>query len=215
MERERGSKVIAIVALCIGVVGLSLGFAAFSSNLTINSSATVTVEDNFSVYFDEDSINVEENGATAGQPTVDNVEKREGTQVYESSTIGDLSAAFTAPGQSVKYTFNAVNNGQYVAYLTDVNFIAPVTPVCTAKNGATQALVDEACKQISLSLKVGTETITSETTSYANSIAIGGTTPVEVTITYAVKEGVENQPLADGDFDVEFGDIELTYKSVR
>jgi hypothetical protein len=38
---ERNSKVIAIVALCIGVVGLSLGFAAFSNTLTISSSATV------------------------------------------------------------------------------------------------------------------------------------------------------------------------------
>ena len=42
---ERNSKVIAIVALCIGVVGLSLGFAAFSAQLTIESGATVTKTD--------------------------------------------------------------------------------------------------------------------------------------------------------------------------
>lgn len=214
MDRERGSKVIAIVALCVGVVGLSLGFAAFSSNLTIKSSASVTVEDNFSVYFDQASINSQvTGGAVAGNPTVTNTEKREGTQVYEASEIGDLSAAFTAPGQSVTYTFNAVNNGQYLAYLTDVNFTAP-EKTCTATGTTTQALVDAACEQISLTLKVGTETITSTTKSYANTIAIGGTAPVEVTITYA-EAATENQPLADGDFTVAFGDIELVYSSTR
>ena len=35
MEKDRGTKVIAIVALIVAVVGLSLGFAAFSSTLTI------------------------------------------------------------------------------------------------------------------------------------------------------------------------------------
>ena len=42
MERNRQTKVIAIVALCVAVVGLTLGFAAFSNTLTISSSATVT-----------------------------------------------------------------------------------------------------------------------------------------------------------------------------
>lgn len=223
MDRERGSKVIAIVALCVGVVGLSLGFAAFSSNLTIKSSASVTVEDNFSVYFDEDSIEaIPTGGATADAEaiTVTNTEKKEeGSQVYATSEIGDLHANFTAPGQSVTFKFNAVNNGQYVAYLTDAEFgVVAGTELfkkCTAATGTTQSLVDAACENISLTLKVGDEVITSGTTTFANEIAINGTTPVEVTITYAEKEGVDNQPLADGDFEVAFGDIGLTYKSVR
>ena len=39
MERDRSGKVIAIVALLVGVVGLTIGFAAFSNTLTIQSSA--------------------------------------------------------------------------------------------------------------------------------------------------------------------------------
>lgn len=41
MERNKKTKVIAIVALIIGVIGLSIGFAAFSSILNIQSSANV------------------------------------------------------------------------------------------------------------------------------------------------------------------------------
>ena len=35
MDRDRRARVIAIAALLVGVVGLSLGFAAFSNTLTI------------------------------------------------------------------------------------------------------------------------------------------------------------------------------------
>lgn len=212
MERERGSKIIAIVALCVGVVGLSLGFAAFSSQLVIRSSATVTPDaSEFSVVFDGEIAESVVGGAEAGDPTISTETITQGDSSVEASTVGDLSAAFTAPGQSVTYTVDAKNAGKYIAYLTNVTFAAP-EKTCTAKEGTTQAYVDLACENISLTLKVGDEVITSGTTSYTNEIAIGGTTPVEVTIAYAEVEG---QTLADGDFDVEFGDIQLTYSSVR
>ena len=41
MKRERQAKWVSIIALCISVLGLTLGFAAFSNTLTISSSATV------------------------------------------------------------------------------------------------------------------------------------------------------------------------------
>ena len=41
MEKSRRTQYIAIIALVIGVVGLSIGFSAFSSVLQIQSSATV------------------------------------------------------------------------------------------------------------------------------------------------------------------------------
>ena len=42
MEKNRTGQVIALLALVVGVVGLSIGFAAFSSVLKIQSNATVT-----------------------------------------------------------------------------------------------------------------------------------------------------------------------------
>lgn len=41
MERNKKAKVIAIVPLIIGVIDLSIGFAAFSSILNVQSSANV------------------------------------------------------------------------------------------------------------------------------------------------------------------------------
>ena len=45
MEKDRGGRVIAIVALLVGVVGLTIGFAAFTNTLTIQSDASVTPDD--------------------------------------------------------------------------------------------------------------------------------------------------------------------------
>ena len=42
MEKERHIKILSIIALVLAIAGMSLGFAAFSSTLTISSSATVT-----------------------------------------------------------------------------------------------------------------------------------------------------------------------------
>ena len=52
MEKDRRARFIAIAALLVGVIGLSLGFAAFSNTLTIKSSAEVNVDPNtFNVDF--------------------------------------------------------------------------------------------------------------------------------------------------------------------
>ena len=59
MERDRRARIIAIAALLLGVVGLSLGFAAFSNTLTIQSSAEVTVNsDVFNVDFSKQTASV-------------------------------------------------------------------------------------------------------------------------------------------------------------
>ena len=217
MEKNRGTKVIAIVALLVGVVGLSLGFAAFSNNLTISSSAEVRPDSSaFNVDFSSSNSAVETNPVvatvsdatevTATNATIDNT---------TNPTITNLKATFTEPGQSATYSFYAYNAGQYVAYLNSIiygNVSGEATnKVCTAKTGTTQALVDSACNGISVSVKVGSEAVTtgSVATISGHSLAKDSAEQVVVTISYASESAI-----ADGDFDVAFGDITLTYDSV-
>ena len=52
MERTRSIKALSIVALIVAVVGLAIGFAAFSTSLKISQSATVKPSDeSFNVSF--------------------------------------------------------------------------------------------------------------------------------------------------------------------
>ena len=213
---ERSSRVIAVIALCVGVVGLTLGFAAFSNSLTISSSASVTPDaSTFNVDFSSsnDSVvagkvsPVTNPGTVVGtDATIDNT---------NAPTISNLSATFTKPGDSVTYTFYARNAGEYEAFLKSINFnnvaSGSTTKKCTAGGGTTDALVQAACESITLSVKVGSESAVTGTTAdiSGHSLAKNSSETIVVKIEYTA-----GGALADGDFTVEFGDVSLTYSSV-
>ncbi len=216
MSENKSYKLIAIIAILVGAVGVAIGYSAFSSNLIINSSAEVTPDANlFSVKFSSSDQSVQTNAIT---PTLSpqNVTGFSGTNATISNsgdpTISNLKATFTEPGQSVTYSFNSFNDGEYIAYLNSITFTGSKT--CTAKNTTTQSLVDAACNGISLSITVGESTKTVTTTETVSSIsshslATNTAEPVSVTITYASGSGI-----ADGDFDVTLPSITLKYDSV-
>lgn len=229
MEKNRGTRVIAIIALLAGVAGLSLGFAAFSNTLIIRSQATVNPTNEFKVYFSKtaapnysvDPVVPEiPNGsaATATNATIDNT-------TGANPTISNLHATFTQPGQSVTYRFYAYNKGQYTGYLRSIAFEnvtgESTTRICTPGKDAnnvdtTASMVTAACSGITVSVQVGSEAAkvnpTSATTydTYSlHSLAKDASEEVVVVITYAA-----NSALADGPFTVAFGDIKLGYSSV-
>ena len=71
MERNGSGKVIAVIALVVAVVGLSLGFAAYSTYLRVEGSATVQTDtNNWKVGFSTDGTDIE---ALNGTNTVNGV----------------------------------------------------------------------------------------------------------------------------------------------
>ena len=71
-------------------------------------------------------------------------------------------------------------------------------------------MVEAACNGISVSVKVGNDTYTGSMDSITNhSLDLDDYEEVVVTIEYA-----SNASRTDGDFEVAFGDITLTYDSV-
>ena len=222
MEKQRSTKVIAVVALIAAVFGLSIGFAAYSRTLNItNIDATVTPgESELDVFFDNDqtkdnalevvkgtgtgALSTEE-GATITNPALNS-----GTQ----PTISGFTANFTAKGQSVVYTFYVYNNSPYNAYLNAVSFTgAEPHKSCEATAAGTNAtLVQNACNDITLSLKVGTDTILSTNSAAfkSHTIAAGAWQPVVVEIAY---DGT-TYPLPDGDMKVTFDGIQLSYTTI-
>ena len=229
MENERSSKVVAIVALCVGVVGLSLGFAAFSSTLTISSSAGV--KPNASA-FNVDLSTTDATGAEKEITTDPVVPTKNPTDLTAANgtidntgepTITGLKANFTAPGQSVTYTFYAHNAGEYEAFLNSIiigetSEGSGKTKVCTADSvsdenpsAANADLVEQACEAITLSVKVGAEAVTTTSVDSiaSHSLAKDTSELVTVTIDYA-----STGARADGNFSVAFGDITLTYDPV-
>lgn len=216
MEKNKHGQYIALLALVVGVVGLSIGFSAFSSVLKIQSNATVKPSsDTMNVDFSSSNTEVLANEITPVATPSTVVATNAKIDNTNSPTISNLNATFTEPGQKVVYNFYAYNAGELEAFLKSIVYSnvasASSNKVCTAKEGTTDALVQKACNGISVKVKVGTEAeASSSVASISNhSLAKGSADAITVTLEYAA--GADR---ADGDFTVSFGDITLNYSSV-
>lgn len=221
MERDRNSKILAIIALTVAVIGLSLGFAAFSQTLTIHSSAEVKPdEDDFTNNVKFVTNDDSSEGTVAGVPGGDESGASGDTANLTATTISNIKAKFTKPGQEVTYTFKVKNESPYIAYLRSVTFNASSdeeNPIkCTvithdgqSEKDALEADVLAACGDIHVTVTVGSDPYTtsnSKITGHSLAAKTGSET-VEVKIDYT------GTNTADGDFAVEIGDIELNYAS--
>ena len=237
MKNKQG---LTIAALIIAIVGLSIGFAAFSNTLNISSSASVNPDaSSLKVvfakdYFTDQKTTLNQLDTTAVVPTTagtgvtatNGVINNDG---QDGPTLTGLSAAFTAPGQSVTYNLYVVNAGQLKAYLTDIEFGTIGTPAkavsCTVaqtkkvndttvnltdEEKATESLVNAACEGISVSVKIGTLTPMTSSGSLNNlPLEVKGYEPVQIVISYT-----SGSAYVDGPMNVAFGDVSINASSV-
>ena len=180
MEKKRGNQVMAIAALFIAVIGLSLGFAAFSNTLNISSSATVTpAATNFDIDFSyantgsTPTLTSTAANVSASPSTLTTVLGTINNTPVGSPTIGEFKVDFTEPGQYVEYTFYTMNVGKLEGFLKQINFgsnsitcdvattDADNNPI-TVESGlrATKSLVDAACVDMSMTITVDGQAVT-------------------------------------------------------
>ena len=178
MERQRKYKIFSIVALMFAVVGMSLGYAAFSKVLTITASATITPnEEDFKVVtyglkdeeaywsFDGSGIfsneSLSENNSfgrslytdsTTG--TIANI-----TNNKNSTTISNINITFTNKKRNeYQYYFIIKNEGKYDAYLDLTQFeyyslFNDYNGTCTSiEENADQKAIEEVCKNTYITL---------------------------------------------------------------
>ena len=128
MERNNG-KVIAIVALVVAVIGLSLGFAAFSTTLQIDSVANVSAGNNWDVGFGTTS-----SAIVSSQTTKSATGTNTGVLSVTKFTLSQNTNAtlnFTDT-KSVVYDLYIVNEGTATAYLDNVTFSNPIVSCAPA-----------------------------------------------------------------------------------
>ncbi|MBE6152338.1 MAG: hypothetical protein E7165_03390 [Firmicutes bacterium] len=206
MQRTRNRQIMTIALIMASIVGLGVGFAAFSSSLSIKSGVSVSPDSStFSVKFSSSATAQERNPIEAVTNPETLVAKDGEIDAVDATTISNLSVEFTQPDQTATYTFYARNTGAYLAYL---NMIQVGEKTCTPGDGADADLVAAACEALSVSVSVGTNSVTKTESITNHTLAAGSSEEVIVTLEYA-KDGAR----ADGAFTVSFGDISLTYSS--
>ena len=228
--KDNKTKVITIAALVIAVIALSIGFAAFSSTLNIQTGANVNPTDTFSVKFSNSDTSLAvpnvlptNNSTATGDTAVIN------NNDAHNPVISNLSAHFTAPGEKVEYVFYVRNMGPYDAYLTDVRFNNAESgssfKKCTATSDNPVSNANAMCEYINFKLELaGLATPLTPSSNFAttvgnNYIVNKSATPesgntnsklVKVTIEYP-----DGSPYADGGFDVSFGSVEMVFATLQ
>ena len=195
MEKNNG-KIIAIVALVVAVVALSVGFAAFADQLTIDGNATAKMGDNpFDANNSDAGLNYK--ATTAECHDTENSSTSVITTGYSTGTLsGDtwsgISVPLTKDVPSVTCTAVVENKTAYVAYLKGISANTAIS--CSSSGANATANANNVCATVDLTVQVGsvaTDKITSHgavqptaNNSTTGSVAANGEATVTVTISY-------------------------------
>ncbi len=220
MEKNNG-KIIAIVALVVAVVALSVGFAAFADQLTIDGQATAQGSEN---PFDDTT-----NGALEYDNTANATKCYYGNDTSDTTTVhgtasGDswsgISVSLTREKPSVTCTATVKNDTTYNAYLRGIKASGPVTCASNGTNAATNA--SSVCATVAVTAQFGaaaSDKITINKDTAANyeitsglsgSVSANGTSTVTVVISYD-----PTNSSADEDVTITLPTITHTYSSAQ
>lgn len=119
MEKDRGFRVIAIIAILVSIVGLTVGFASLNQTLNINGTATIKGS-NWSVKF----INMGTPALTGAATATANLD--------DTSAIATITADLKKPGDKAVIAFDVTNAGDIDAKLNATPVFSGDTATATA-----------------------------------------------------------------------------------
>lgn len=178
---QEKTKNVLLAVLIVGLVSMTVAYAALSTTLTIKSSATIA-KTNWSI-----KIKNWEQAPALTNPNGGNSEATVKAPTITDTDISGLEITFKKPGDAVKFTFDLVNEGDIDAQLNAV-------VVGTSNNAnVTNEVV---CGS-------GTKTVPVPKTTDASMdlVKSTGSIPCEMTVTYSASAGTvaENTPVTIGD----------------
>ena len=122
--KEHKNIYILLIALCIGVVGLSIGYAALSTQLTITTNKFTISAQSWKVAFNNGTVNAitsstSNTGFSCGVATVDD------------SSVSIAESVLSKPGDKCTYALTIKNTGSIDARLSNIVSKNPSGVSCT------------------------------------------------------------------------------------
>lgn len=199
MEKDRGFKIIAIAALLLSVIGLSIAYAGYTATLTVEGTATVSSA--WKVIWKDLSA-----GTATGYASVEG--KTLAIDSTSKQSISGFIGTLKAPGDTITYTWKAANDGEINANLTGVS-LGSLSCAPAATGGSTAAEATAVCGKLEVAFKYDGAALTSSTTGVLNK---NTTKDVEMKITYKdVGDPVE----LSGDVAVTLSTTSFTYEQAE
>lgn len=122
MNRDRNFRMVAIIALCLAVVGLTIGYAALNQTLDIKNKTTLKGT-RWSIKFDDTTLSTPQ---ITGSAAVVNAATISNTEIT-------VDVSLTKPGDEIYYTFDVTNDGNIDAELGTAPTLPDLT-LATEKN---------------------------------------------------------------------------------
>lgn len=115
MKKNISFSTVTIVLLSVAVIAMSVGFANFSSNLTINGTTKVE-SSSWNVSFQEDSYQETSGSVTVSEPNRS-----------ISATSMTYNVTLAEPGDFYEFTINVQNSGTFDAQLSGITMSSLTT----------------------------------------------------------------------------------------
>lgn len=217
MDKKKNLGVVTgAVALMVSVIALTVAYATYSSNVTIEGSGTAAAA-KWSVKF-QNLVGASNSGTTptgtlgnSGGFAVTSRETSRPTLSQSGTSITNMGVEVKTPGDYVYYVFDIVNDGDFAAEI-DTGFTMP-TPSCT--KGATGVDDDETnvCGLLDYTLNY----YTPATQTVGNAVSVGDTYSIGQSRTVILKlqyNTTNDQTLLPKD-DVTIGNLDITIPFVQ
>ena len=180
-KKEKNIKVVAVVALIVAVVGLSVAYAALSQTLKLTGTAKIT-DAKWDVSFVKGSV-TKTGDVQFTEPTV------------SATSISGYDVTFKKPGDKIVYNFKIKNNGQINAKL---NTYTKNTLTCTSSK---QDEANALCKDIKYELKYSTGSVPTP----GDLLEAGATKDLNLTLEFSsTATSMPTVPVTIGGLDVTF-----------
>ena len=216
MEKNNGYKVMAIVALLVGIVGLSIGFAAFSKTLNIGT-ATVNTTARTNVF--ESAIHYDTTATPTSSALTNVTVQNVGT--LTTDTWSNIAFTIDANENNASATLTATvvnDSSEYDAYLQTITTSDGVIE-CTPATGTDATQVATACSKMKVTVTIAGQSnnATAEVTSSSDidtTITNAVVLPKSGNKTVTVKFDYDNDAVIhDGQFTVTLPAISFGYTS--
>lgn len=191
---KKNRKYITLLFLLLIIICLSVGFAAFNTNLTINGVGKV-LKSSWDIHFS--NLSLVENVGEATEITA---------PVLTSTNITGFSVSLRKPNDSITYRFSVVNSGDYDAKISSINM--PI-PTCTGTGSSATTDANNVCKYLKYTLTY----LDGSNVNVNDTLDIGESREMVLKLTYKDNNIVANE-LAKSDVTINNLKISINYSQV-
>lgn len=119
MEKDRKTRAIAAFAMIISLLGVGVAFASMSTTLNIRGTAMLEKGDSWDIHFSN----------LKNANLLGNTVEKKAPIINSDTYIGDFDLTFKSQNDGVEYSFDIVNDGDFDARVSSINFF---NPSCTS-----------------------------------------------------------------------------------